>query len=467
MSAKQRAIGLSAVAVTLGSVAIAVGTPALASPARTAQAVNVTIHGPAVAGYGAVVHLSGSATPAGSTVSIYFKRRAATLYTKRRTLKSDANGHYATTYVADSDYRYYAVANGVKGLSAVTNLPTATCSSSAAIPSSLPLPASPPSGSPPGTVGTPPDAKFAMMEASNGKGRIAGVASDGRSFAVIARSAGHSFSVLARFNYPQPGVDPGAVQVAAVTPAGGVLASARTGSGRADRSAGYVYTGGHTYRLSHAADWQQTVPVGVTPAGAIIGYARVGAEPSPSVRYYVIRWDHPTSHYKVLVRNGRDHPFPAVAANGSIAYTPDAGGTYDVRLPSGRIVHLGNVPGGYGYGIDTVVGAGNTFVGRAAYDNEVAVGRWNVATAPKTDTIPVGLLSPTNGFDWFVAAGRGGAVVADRGRARYLRTALGALVRMPGGAALEPNGTPLVAVDGDGSVAFTASDGRAHILRCH
>ena len=463
MSAKQCAVGLSAVAVTLGSVAIALGPPALASPTRAAQAVNVTIHGPAVAGYGAVVHLSGSATPAGSTVSIYFKRRAATLYTKRRTLKSDANGHYATTYVADSDYRYYAVANGVKGLSAVTNLPTATCSSSAAIPGSLPAFPKPP----PGTVGTPPDLESAMMEASNGKGRIAGVATDGHIFAVIARSAGHSFSVLARFQYPKPGVDPGAVQVAAVTPAGGVLASARTGSGHADRSAGYVYTGGHTYRLSHAADWQQTVPVGVTLAGAIIGYARVGAEPSASVRYYVIRWDHPTSHYKVLVRNGRDHPFPAVAANGSIAYTPDAGGTYNVRLPSGRIVHLGNVPGGYGYGIDTVVGAGNTFVGRLSYDNSLAVGRWSVGAAPKTDTIPVGLLSPSNGFDWFVAAGRGGAVVAYRGRARYLRTALGALVRMPGGAALEPNGTPLVAVDGDGSVAYTGSDRRAHILRCH
>ncbi|MCA1825119.1 MAG: hypothetical protein ABR520_03080 [Mycobacteriales bacterium] len=66
---------------------------------------------PAAVPYGRTVALSGQATP-GASVEIYFRRRGAFEFTRRRLLTGSSAGAYATTYVADEDYDYYAVAGG-------------------------------------------------------------------------------------------------------------------------------------------------------------------------------------------------------------------------------------------------------------------------------------------------------------------------------------------------------------------
>jgi len=165
-----------------------------------------------------------------------------------------------------------------------------------------------------------------------------------------------------------------------------------------------------------------------------------------------------------------------MAANGSLAYeahNPDHTSTYVVRLPSGRVVQLAAEGG------EAIVtgGAASSFYGLVYSGNSVAIARWNVGSAPSSDTVPVTLLSAANQLDEFLAAGQRGDVVAvhtfQQGSStirtnRYLRTAAGALVKVPTGYLLYA-GQPLdVAVDGDGSVAFTgASDHVPHLLRCH
>jgi hypothetical protein len=448
----------------LGGVALAVAVVGgLATVAPAAAAVNVTIHGPATAGYGATVHLTGSA-PAGSTVAIYFKRKGAAGYVKRRSLKSDASGHYATTYIADSDYRYYAIASGVKGLSGLTQLPTATCTTSGALVGALPFPKSQMIDS----------EAFGAVEASNGAGQIAGIGYDGFSqYALIIRTPGHQFRVLDRLTYGNqfPGAD---VHVDVVTRSGGVLVDARPTNepdADVDRRVAFVYTGGHRYQLAHASDWKTVVPLGVTSAGTIVGVVRAGAYGSAKARYAVVSWATARAPYKVLVHNGSLDPFAAVAANGTIAYVPQGGGSnYNVRFPSGRVAHLAKLdPLQIPY---VNAASGNTFYGLAYAEKGSAMAKWSVASAPSSDAVPMTVLSPVAAQAWPITAGPRGDVVAYRGfpqsgTPRYLRTALGALVRIPS-SYRAPNDISALAVDGDGSVAFTAaSDHLPHILRCH
>jgi hypothetical protein len=62
---------------------------------------------PATVRIGSTVSIRGNAT-AGSRVEVWFRRRGETAFTLRRVLTADANGLFATAYVATDDHRYYA-----------------------------------------------------------------------------------------------------------------------------------------------------------------------------------------------------------------------------------------------------------------------------------------------------------------------------------------------------------------------
>jgi N-acetylmuramoyl-L-alanine amidase len=83
-----------------------------------------TISGPAQVARGATVAITGQVTLPGSKVAVYFHSagQPASYYSLRRTLTADSAGRFHTAYVADADYRYYAVANGVRSAGALTRL---------------------------------------------------------------------------------------------------------------------------------------------------------------------------------------------------------------------------------------------------------------------------------------------------------------------------------------------------------
>jgi SpoIID/LytB domain protein len=67
-----------------------------------------TLSGPKYAALHSTVRVTGTAPP-GATVVPYFHKRDGTGYVARRALPVSADGTFATTYLADDDYRYYAV----------------------------------------------------------------------------------------------------------------------------------------------------------------------------------------------------------------------------------------------------------------------------------------------------------------------------------------------------------------------
>jgi stage II sporulation protein D len=81
-----------------------------------------TAAGPALVPAGSTVTIRGTAR-AGAAVEVWFHRRNVAGYTKRRDLVADAAGGWSTTYVANDDYRYYAVAYGLQSASVLTRIP--------------------------------------------------------------------------------------------------------------------------------------------------------------------------------------------------------------------------------------------------------------------------------------------------------------------------------------------------------
>lgn len=83
-----------------------------------------TISGPAVVHTNSTVTITGTAHPA-ARIHVYFHKENTAGYTLRRILDADATGHWQTSYVADADYRYYAVdaGNGLRSRTVLTQLP--------------------------------------------------------------------------------------------------------------------------------------------------------------------------------------------------------------------------------------------------------------------------------------------------------------------------------------------------------
>jgi len=81
-----------------------------------------TAAGPALVPAGSTVTITGTAR-AGAAVEVWFHRRNVAGYTKRRDLVADAAGRWSTSYVANDDYRYYAVAYGLQSNNVLTQIP--------------------------------------------------------------------------------------------------------------------------------------------------------------------------------------------------------------------------------------------------------------------------------------------------------------------------------------------------------
>ncbi|MCA1823650.1 MAG: hypothetical protein LC640_05190 [Frankia sp.] len=60
--------------------------------------------------FGSRISLSGGTTAPGGGVEIYFRPGYESPFTRRRVLTADAAGNYVTSYLANNDYSYYAVA---------------------------------------------------------------------------------------------------------------------------------------------------------------------------------------------------------------------------------------------------------------------------------------------------------------------------------------------------------------------
>ena len=73
-----------------------------------------TITGPATAGRGRTVTVSGAASP-GVEVDVWFHRQGATGYSKRRSVVAGLDGSWKATFTADLDYRVYGVSQGLPG----------------------------------------------------------------------------------------------------------------------------------------------------------------------------------------------------------------------------------------------------------------------------------------------------------------------------------------------------------------
>jgi hypothetical protein len=438
------------------------------SPVVLTKLYVTTISGPQSAAYGATVRLSGVALPPGSHVTVYFHRQNSTGYTAGRSLTSDAYGNYSTTYVASADYLYYAVAHVASSIGK-TALVRASCASTGPIMRSLPF-----SSIPVGAI-----SPFATLQVTDGHGRYAGYASDGKGdFAVYSWRSGYPLSVAGRFAYSGWSVD--TVHVDAVTSAGGVIVDVARGSSDVGNRVAYALTGGHRYRLAYSGNWTSVKPIGMTAGGAIVGVVRVGVYGSSSARYYIVSWAGARSPYQVLVRNGSLDPSAAVAANGDIAFSQDSTATYLVRLASGALIHLGGVAGHQTSGFYIQRGAGTAFYGILYTDGSGSstIARWDVATVPASGVVPARLLSPLYTLDWSLSAGIRGDVVAflhHQGTTfphqppRYLRTSRGALVKLPATYAYSgPATLDITAVDGTSTIGYTSpADGLPHLFRCH
>lgn len=103
--------------------AVVLATAGLAGPVAAAAAVAPTISGPALVPRSSTVTIAGHAA-AGATVEIWFHRsgRPAASYSLRRLLTADSTGGYRTTYVADTDYRYYARSHGITSAAVLTQV---------------------------------------------------------------------------------------------------------------------------------------------------------------------------------------------------------------------------------------------------------------------------------------------------------------------------------------------------------
>ena len=85
--------------------------PSKASNTVTPLGPAVTITGPAFAQLNTSVELSGTAAP-NAIVNVWFHKYIIDDYTNRRRLHANGSGHWATSYVANNDYRYYATSGG-------------------------------------------------------------------------------------------------------------------------------------------------------------------------------------------------------------------------------------------------------------------------------------------------------------------------------------------------------------------
>lgn len=85
--------------------------PSTASDQVTPLGPAVTVTGPAFAQLNTSVQLSGTAGP-NAIVNVWFHKYYTDDYTNRRRLHADGNGHWATSYIANNDYRYYATSGG-------------------------------------------------------------------------------------------------------------------------------------------------------------------------------------------------------------------------------------------------------------------------------------------------------------------------------------------------------------------
>ena len=96
------------------------------SPTRSTDVTGTTATGPARAGYGATVRVTGWAEP-GATVTLWLRRAGATGYASGASTTAAATGAYALSYVADADYAWYASAAGYDSpVRQTTAVPTLT-----------------------------------------------------------------------------------------------------------------------------------------------------------------------------------------------------------------------------------------------------------------------------------------------------------------------------------------------------
>ena len=428
-------------AAVAGTTLVASLLTAPASPMRA-----TTLTGPVRVGWEGTVTLTGHTPTPKSPVTIYFHRAGSAGYTARRTLTSNAAGTFSTTYVADADYRYYAVSGTSRSTPGLTSLVRPSCTTSGPVFSIKGLPAN---------YAHPDSADRASLQATNDAGIWAGYVVDLGHYSLISWSAAtHRTTVLDSLDVSSgntPQGDHGPVEVVAVTKHGSVLAAEQTLKyGTAfTHYVGYVYSGGHRYKLKTAPNWTSAEPVGITKAGVIWGQVNYGPQQNA-----IVTWANATAPYKVVAR---DAAYLAVDGNGDYSYLSDPD-TITVRRASGAVVatlpQLDNQM--------QVADGGSSFYGTVFGDRSVQ--RWTVTGSG----LKLQKLTPNLRLYAIAAteASSRGAVVVGNGTVQHFRTAEGGYVTLPA----EPGPYGLVtgtAISSNNTVAFTSShDNLVHFFSC-
>ncbi|MEX2289334.1 MAG: peptidoglycan recognition protein [Mycobacteriales bacterium] len=83
-----------------------------AAPAEPAGPTSFELSVPATAAPGATVPLTVAGGPAGAAVEVWFAKRGDAGFTKRRDAVLSSSGSYSTSYPADDDYTFFAIAGG-------------------------------------------------------------------------------------------------------------------------------------------------------------------------------------------------------------------------------------------------------------------------------------------------------------------------------------------------------------------
>jgi hypothetical protein len=450
------------------AVVLAVLVVVTLSPARAeANAVAApTISAPATVRYWTPFRVTGTALPGGTAVNIYSQRVGHPVHLAASVV-SDASGAYAMTATIDTTYSYYAVANGARSAVVTSQIKTVACSTSGPAVGRLPF----------ASYDTPAqNPSFPYFQAfvaftANRLGTWAGVAYDGgNEFAIVTWRSGQPLHVLDRFAYTTTSFDTvagyGSVAVAGILPNGGIVASVQpttAGFTFPGPRIGYVYQSGHRYRLRGSPNWVMTHPVGVTSAGAIVGWVDA-YDVHHHLHHAVVRWVSATAAPTTVVSTGLDYAYPVTDRHGDIAYY--TAGLSKVVLASGQTRTLGALPGSLNYAA-SVGDGGSTIYGKSDTAGGYAIVAWPLASPPATGAIPPHQLTGAGVDTQPMAVGPHGQVLNGYAVPTRMRTPSGGYPRLPAILPVDTGMNPGESVDSFGAVAFTSrTDGLVHFLRC-
>jgi hypothetical protein len=287
-------------------------------------------------------------------------------------------------------------------------------------------------------------------------------ASDMGVFDLISWRPGRRVHVVHRVEFrngPNLPYTHGSIDPVGVTPSGDLVAAIQrvTAHGRDADYVKRLFVWHHGVGRSLRGRWnvwREFGPLGMTPSGAVLAYARSMHAGKPVYRIY--RWAR-TDAAPTLLITLVNTSTPVADGQGDVAWQAWNGMTaVRVRLADGRIRNLHDDHGGAN-DLTVYHGAGHVLYGAGAGHGA----RWDLAAAAPTGPItaqPLPWLRSTTVF-----AANGTDTVVFGGNRRFVKIGSAPRVTVPVYTAMGPVGE---AVSPSGVVAYTGRDRLAHLLTC-